>query len=111
NIRMHFTRDTVLEPGEKPDGFYIIKSLESAVMILKLCVHPLRRCTGAGSNLLHDIEQYALDTNRKLIVINVHEMNLCTIYWLQTHGYKAVRIDKELYPDGRDGYAFYKEIT
>ena len=109
-VRMHFSMDPVTNPNAKPSGFYAIKPFPTAVMILKLCVHPLCRGQGAGSDLLHDIEQFTLNNKCELIGVGVHEMDLCTIYWLQKRDYKALRIDRGLYPDGRDSYAFYKEI-
>ncbi len=110
SIRMLFTSDPVTNVNSRPTGFYAIQSLKKAVMILKLCVHPLYGGRGHGSDLLHDIEKYALDSERKIVTINVHEMNLCSIYWLQKRGYTAMRIEHALYSDGRDGYSFYKEI-
>ena len=110
SIKMHFSDDPVTNTSAKPTGFYAVKISEITSIILKLCVHPLYRGRGHGTDLLCDLEKHALDTGQKLVAINVHEMNLCTIYWLQTRGYTAIRIEKGLYSDGRDGYSFYKEI-
>ncbi len=109
-IKMHFADDPVTDTLAKPTGFYAVKSMPAAIMILKLSVHPLYQGQGYGTELLAGIELDALDSGRKLVTINVHEMNLCTIYWLQKRGYIAVRLEHALYVDGRDGYSFYKEI-
>ncbi len=93
-------------PDSVPYGYSITKTCPNALMILKLCVHPFHRCKGVGTALLHDIELRAIG---KMIAVNVHELNLTGIYWLQQRGYKSIRIDRNLY-SGRDGYAFYKEI-
>ncbi len=108
-VKMHFSSDPVTDTFAKPDGFYVLNQQKDAMQILKLCVHPLCRGKGAGSNLLHDIELAAIAV-QSLVVINVHEMDLCTIYWLQKRGYKAVRVERNLFSDGRDGYSFCKGV-
>jgi GNAT superfamily N-acetyltransferase len=110
SVKMHFAEDPVLNVAAKPTGFYVIKPVEKGVLLLKLCVHPMYKNLGHGSDLLHNIEKYVLDTGGTFVSTNVHEMNLCTIYWLQKRGYNAMRIEIGLYSDNRDGYSFYKEI-
>lgn len=89
-------------------GFVAIKIVGSAIHIHKLAVHPKYQRKRIGSNLLKDVEGIAERHGIKMIATIVWEHDLAGINWLIRKGFRASGISSSLYPDGSDGYKFYK---
>lgn len=92
-------------------GFFVCKIIPNAVLILKLAVHPNAKNRGVGTALLMDVIRIAQRRKLKMVCVTIHEENTSGIKWISEKGFKGAEIVRATYPDGRDGYTFYKEMT
>jgi len=91
----------------------LISELDGNIIhISRLGVHPSFRGKGIGSSLLENIVITGRIQKVKALVIFIHEENDLGIDWISDpkRGFKAHRVHKEAYPDGRDGYSFTRSL-
>jgi len=86
------------------------KGQETIIHILKLAVHPSWRNRGIGIKLLESVEVAAKLQNVNSLAIILHEEYVESREWLVNRDFKAVKLHKSVFPDGRDGYSFFKEV-
>ena len=98
-------------PEGRPRGFIAFRfSKEKTITIAKLAVHPNHRNKGGGSMLLEDIVAISKLRGVDKLLIVLHEDNEFK-QWALKNGFLGVGIEREAFPDGRDGYRFLREIT
>jgi ribosomal protein S18 acetylase RimI-like enzyme len=90
-------------------GFYAVKPGVTCV-IHKLAVRPAFRKQGIGTELLADIEERCAGWKLGTMEVVLHEENDLGINWAQSQGFKAVGMEIEMFPDGRDGIIMGKEL-
>jgi ribosomal protein S18 acetylase RimI-like enzyme len=90
-------------------GFYAIKP-GVVCEIHKLAVRPAFRQQEIGKNLLADIEAQCEKWKLNYMEATLHEENTLGIKWAGLQGFKAVGIEVEMFPDGRDGILLRKEL-
>ena len=100
-IRVYLLSDEVI-------GFYSFKVEKGTMMISKLCVHPDFRHLGVGTKMHDDLLKMA-KTYKKILRMMLHEDNKNRDFLIK-RDWKAVSIERELFPDGSDGYLFEREI-
>ena len=83
---------------------------ETVIHILKLVVRPNWRNKGIGTRLLEDVEAAAKLQNVGTLAVILYEENDYGRMWLMNHGFASCILHKKLYPDGRDGYTFFKVV-
>jgi len=91
-------------------GFSIFQIVPNSVLILRLATHYHCRNEGVGSELLADIEAVAVRHQLQLICTMVHECNDLGIQFLCRRGFRAGKVNREFFSDGRDTINFYKSI-
>ena len=103
----------VLVKDDLPLGFsaFQIDNKSKTMHILKLCVHPGMRLQGLGSLLHRDLLNIAQREKLKQLLTLVHEeVPATTIEWLQSWGWMAINLERNMYPDGRDAYLFERGV-
>lgn len=90
-------------------GFYSFTVRDSTIVVSKFCVHPDYQHLGTGTDLHADLMRFGKRYNKKQLEMMLHEDNLCRDFIIK-HGWRAVNVVKELFPDKRDGYLFIKEL-
>jgi ribosomal protein S18 acetylase RimI-like enzyme len=90
-------------------GFYAVKPGEICT-IHKLAVRPAFRQQEVGTELLNDIEKNCRKWKLGTMEATLHEENTLGLKWAGLKGFKAVGIEIEHYPDGRDGIILRKEL-
>jgi len=79
------------------------------ITVSKLCVHPDFRNLRIGSQLHDDLIRIAKKYSKKVVRMMLHEENEYRDFLIK-RDWRAILISKGLFPDGRDGYLFQKEI-
>jgi len=87
-----------------------LKEKGTVVHVSKLAVHPKYRNQGIGTKLLENAEAAVKLQDAKLLVMILHEEDDEGRGWLIRRGFVAQTLHKEMFPDGRDGYSFAKEL-
>lgn len=85
----------ILLDGSRVIGFSCFKD----VFLAKLCVHPVYRKLGYGSKLMSDL---LLSSKGQRILTILHEENEY-LTWAKNWGWYCIGLEKNLFPDGRDG--------
>lgn len=93
-----------------PRGYLAFKVKDKrTLMVVKLCVHPSWRGKGFGSGLHKELLRCSRVNNYSKLTMVVHEENEVGIEFLSARGWRAVSIEKHIFPDGSDGYLFERE--
>lgn len=88
-------------------GFMIYELHERRLHLLRLAVAPTVRRKGIGRTLLERLAAKATPPcRRRRITLDVPETNLAACLWLRTCGWRAVRLDREVGPNGEDSLRF-----
>ncbi|MFA5758674.1 MAG: GNAT family N-acetyltransferase [Clostridia bacterium] len=74
----------------------------SELQLAKLCVRPRYREHGIGARLMDDLVSVCNKNGITMISTIVHE-ECKYLGWMKKHGFQAVNLIKELFPDTRDG--------
>lgn len=102
-IRVKLVDDRVL-------GFCSFQIEGDMIKVSKLCVHPSVRRLGLGTELHQDLVRIAKKYHKKTVMMMLHEENEFFDFLIK-RGWRAVSIEKGLFPDHRDGYLFMREVS
>lgn len=92
-----------------PRGFSCFKIGNNSLEVVKLCVHPTFRRLGFGSLLSDDLVHMAISQKKSKLCMIVHEYNEY-LPWAVSRGWKAVGVERKLFPDGVDGYCLERAV-
>lgn len=101
-IRVRLMGDTVV-------GFFSFTVVGDTLMVSKLCVHPGYLGMGIGAELHTDLIRIGIQYQKKHLRMMLHEDNLSRDFLVKYH-WKAISVDRGLFPDGCDGYLFTLEL-
>ena len=95
-----------------PRGFCLFKIIpDNIIRVSKLCVNPKWRRQGIGGALHDNLLEFARDHKKNKLTTTIHEQNLTGMDWLKQHGWQAVAIKKEVFPDNTDGFIFERGVV
>ena len=95
--------------ADDPIGFFSFTVRDGVIAVSKLCVHPSYRHLGVGTELHDDLVRIGDRYKKKRLEMMLHEDNKNRDYLIR-RGWKAVSIAFDLFPGGKDGYLFTKEL-
>lgn len=90
-------------------GFYSFTVNDDTIVVSKFCVHPSYQRLDIGTELHADLIRIGKRYGKKHLEMMLHEDNACRDFIIK-FGWRAKNVTKELFPDGRDGYLFRKEL-
>ena len=79
--------------------------------VVTLDVDPSERKSGIGSTLMEVLEQRFVDSNCRLILLEVAVNNLPALNFYKKHGYSVLKTLRRYYPGELDGLLMGKRIT
>lgn len=102
-IRVKLIDDRVL-------GFCSFRVEGDDIVVSKLCVHPSTRRLGLGTELHEDLIRIAKKYHKRRLRMMLHEENEHRDFLIK-RGWRAVSIEKGLFPDSLDGYLFVRKVS
>ena len=95
-----------VDSNNEPIGYMIYKVYKNRIRLLNIAVAPRYRRQGIGRAMVEKLKEKLIVQQRRFLLVNVWERNLCAQLFFRAAGLKAVKVLRGYYDyDGvRDAY-------